>query len=59
MSVQVNGIIGFIILALDIVAILKTIQSSASVAKKTVWILIILFLPLLGLILWYFFSPRA
>ncbi len=59
MNIQANGIIGFLILFLDIWAIIKTVQSNVSALKKTVWILIILFLPILGLILWYILGPKS
>jgi hypothetical protein len=56
---MIEGLVGLVILALDIWAILKIIGSSASTAAKVVWILLILFLPLLGLIIWYFAGPKG
>jgi Phospholipase_D-nuclease N-terminal len=53
-----NGLIGLLVLAGDIWAIINVVQSSASNERKLLWILIILILPLLGLILWYFLGPR-
>jgi hypothetical protein len=46
------SILGLIILVLDILAILKIGNARADGAKKFVWSLIILLLPVLGLILW-------
>lgn len=43
---------GLIVLVLDIVCILQVIQSSMDGAKKLLWILVIILLPLLGPILW-------
>ncbi len=54
-----TGIGGFIILALDIWAIISVIGSNAGNGTKVIWVLVILFLPLLGFILWLFFGPRA
>ena len=54
---EVNGILGLIILVLDIYAILKIVQSSASTGLKAAWIAAVILLPLLGLILWYLFGP--
>jgi phospholipase D-like protein len=54
-----GGIIGLIILALDIWAIINVIQSGASTGSKILWVLLILVLPLLGLIIWYFAGPRG
>ena len=54
-----NSLLGIIVLALDIWAIVKLMDSSASSEKKVLWILLILFLPLLGLIIWLMFGPRG
>ena len=51
------SIIGIIVLILDIFAILKIAQSSATVILKAVWIVLVVVLPLLGLIIWYFVGP--
>ncbi len=54
-----NGIIGVLILAGDIWAILNIFQSSVSNEKKLIWILAVLLLPVLGLLLWFFLGPRS
>jgi hypothetical protein len=54
-----NGIIGLLILIGDIWAIMNIIRSSASNDKKIVWTVVVLILPLLGLILWFFFGPKG
>ena len=53
-----NGLLGLLILIGDVWAVINIIQSSASNEKKVVWTVVVLVLPLLGLILWYFFGPR-
>jgi succinate dehydrogenase/fumarate reductase cytochrome b subunit len=53
-----NGLLGLLILAGDIWAIINIFQSSESNEKKLLWILVVLLLPLLGLILWFFLGPR-
>ena len=58
-EVQVGGLLGLIILALDVYAIVKIIGSTASAGSKVLWILVILFLPVLGLILWMLFGPSS
>lgn len=58
MGFEYGGIIGLIILALDIWAIVKVFQSSASTSTKVIWLLIILILPVLGLILWLLAGPK-
>lgn len=52
-------VFGIIIFALDIWAIASIINTSESIGKKILWILIILILPLVGLIIWYFAGPKA
>lgn len=53
-----NGLLGLLVLAGDIWAILNIVQSSASNEKKLLWILVVVLLPLLGLVLWFFLGPR-
>lgn len=53
------GIVGLIILALDIWALLGVWGSGASVGSKVIWTLIIVILPVIGLILWYFVGPKG
>jgi len=54
-----NGLLGLLILIGDVWAIINIIQSSASNEKKLLWIVVVLLLPLLGLILWFFLGPRG
>ncbi len=54
-----NGLIGLIILALDIWAIINVLKSSAEVGMKVLWVLLILLLPVLGLIIWAIAGPRG
>ncbi len=59
MHMNVTGIGGIILLALDIWALVATIGSSESTGKKVIWVLVILFLPLVGFIAWLLFGPRS
>lgn len=54
---ELTGIGGLIILILDIYAIMMIVQSSAKTIEKIVWGLVVFFLPLIGLIIWYFMGP--
>ena len=54
-----NGLIGLIILALDIWAIINVLKSGAEVGMKILWVLLILLLPVLGLIIWAIAGPRG
>lgn len=58
MDLQITGILGFIIFIADIWAILNIIQSRESSGTKLLWIVLILILPLLGLLIWWFAGPR-
>ena len=59
MSVQVNGLIGLLVLAADIWAIVSIVQSRVSTGKQVLWILLVLLLPVVGLIIWFLLGPRA
>jgi len=59
MNFGYGGILGILILAGDIWAIINIFQSSVSNEKKLLWILVVVLLPLLGLILWFFLGPRG
>ena len=54
-----GGLLGLIILFLDIYAIIRVAQSRATPGMKALWIVLILFLPILGLILWALFGPKG
>ncbi|MCA0943282.1 PLDc_N domain-containing protein [Yangia mangrovi] len=53
------GIGGFIILVLDIWAIVSVLGSSASTGAKVLWTLLIIVLPLLGFIIWLIAGPKS
>lgn len=57
-GIEVSGIFGILLLALNIWAIIRIVDSGASTGSRVLWILLILLLPVLGLILWLLFGPR-
>ncbi len=59
MGVEVGGILGLLILIASIYAIVKTVQSSATTGAKVLWIVLVLLLPIIGLIAWFFAGPRG
>lgn len=59
MSIEVTGLLGFIVLVLDIWAIVKTLDSRNTPGAKVFWILLILMLPVLGFILWFIFGAKG
>ena len=58
MNIGYHSLWGVLILVADIWAIMNIFQSSASNEKKLIWIIVVVLLPVLGLILWYFLGPR-
>jgi hypothetical protein len=52
-----RSLIGLAILVADIWAIIQVLQSNASAVEKFLWTLIILVLPFIGLVVWYFAGP--
>lgn len=54
---EVNGIIGILILLADIYAIVKIAESSVGTGTKAVWIAVVILLPIIGLIIWFLFGP--
>lgn len=59
MGVEVGGLLGLIVLVLDVWAIVSTIQSTADTGIKVMWIVIILILPVIGFILWLLLGPKS
>jgi len=55
---EIGGIFGLLVLAANVWAILNIFQSDASTGKKALWIVLVLVLPLIGVIIWYFAGPR-
>ncbi|MEO1909361.1 MAG: PLDc N-terminal domain-containing protein [Paracoccus sp. (in: a-proteobacteria)] len=48
-----------IIFVLDVWAIAQIINTNTSTKAKLLWILLILVLPVLGFIIWYFAGPKS
>jgi hypothetical protein len=59
MGIEVGGLFGFVILVLNVWAIVRTVQSGAGTGVKVLWIVLILLLPILGLILWLILGPNG
>jgi succinate dehydrogenase/fumarate reductase cytochrome b subunit len=54
-----EGFGGLIVLIADVWAIVNILQSSVSTAAKVLWTVIVVLLPVLGFILWFFAGPRT
>lgn len=53
-----EAFLGLVILVLDIWAALKVFQSGASTGAKVLWTVLIIVLPVLGLVIWFFAGPK-
>lgn len=49
----------FLVLLLDFWAIVNVSQSNVSTGTKLAWAALIVLLPFLGLVIWYFAGPKA
>ena len=56
---EYGGIIGLLILIADIWAIINIMGSGASTGAKVLWTVLVVVLPVLGLIIWFFAGPRG
>lgn len=56
---EMGGIIGLIVLILDIWALISIVQSGASTGKKVIWAVVVILLPVLGFIAWLIFGPKG
>ena len=54
-----GGILGLIVLVLDIVAIVDTLKSSMDTGKKALWIILILVLPVIGMVLYFLIGKKG
>ncbi|HET9485936.1 MAG TPA: PLDc N-terminal domain-containing protein [Chryseosolibacter sp.] len=52
-------IIYFIILIIDVIVIIDILKSNKDTEKKVLWIIAVIFLPLLGPLLYYFMGKRT
>lgn len=58
-SFGIYSIWSVLILIGDIWAIINIFNSSATNEKKALWIVLVVLLPLVGLILWFFLGPKS
>jgi hypothetical protein len=57
--IEVGGVLGLLILIADVWAIVNIFQSPATTGAKVLWTVLVLVLPVLGLIIWFFAGPRT
>ena len=54
-----GGILGLLVLVLDIIAIVDALKSSMDTGKKALWIILILILPVVGMVLYFLIGKKA
>ncbi len=59
MGIEVSGLFAFLVLVVNIWAIVSLIQSRASTGQRVFWVVLILILPLIGFIIWLLAGPKA
>ena len=57
MIIDIGSLFGVILLIADIWAIVKTVECSATTGIKVLWVVLIVMLPLIGLVMWFFMGP--
>ncbi len=55
---EYGGILGLLVLVLDVWAIVKIFQSGAGTGKKVLWIVLVLLFPIIGFLLWFFLGTK-
>jgi len=53
-----GGILGLLVLVLDIVAIVDVLKSSINTDKKALWIIVIFVLPVVGMALYFWVGKK-
>lgn len=59
MGIRIGGFFGLLILIADVWAIINVVQSPASTGSKVFWVVLILALPVVGMLIWFFAGPRG
>ncbi|KAK8062397.1 hypothetical protein PG997_014494 [Apiospora hydei] len=54
-----GGVVGFIVLILDIIVFIEVLKSNRAPSEKLLWCLVVFFLPIAGMVIYFIFSNRA
>jgi len=57
--IQVTGLAGLLILALDIWAIAKLINADITTGRRIMWVLLVVAFPVIGFIVWLLAGPNS
>ena len=53
-----TGILGLLVLVLDIIALVDVLKSSMNTDKKILWIILIVLLPVIGMLLYFLIGKK-
>ena len=56
---EYRGLWGLLVLIADVWAIVNIVQSGADTGRKVLWVVLVIVLPVLGFVLWFFLGPRT
>ncbi|KAK3369931.1 hypothetical protein B0H63DRAFT_485790 [Podospora didyma] len=54
-----GGILGLIVLILDIIVFLEVLKSNRPPSSKLIWCLVVFLFPVIGMVIYYLFSNRS
>ncbi|ROW02169.1 hypothetical protein VSDG_02405 [Cytospora chrysosperma] len=54
-----GGVIGFIVLVLDIIVFIEVLKSNRPPLHKVLWCLVVFLFPIVGMVVYWLFSNRA
>ncbi|EAQ87123.1 predicted protein [Chaetomium globosum CBS 148.51] len=54
-----GGLIGLVVLILDIIVFVEVLKSSRTPVQKLIWCLVVFLFPVIGMIVYYLFSNRS
>ncbi|KUI54991.1 Cardiolipin synthase [Cytospora mali] len=54
-----GGVIGFIVLILDIIVFIEVLKSNRPPASKVLWCLVVFLFPIVGMVVYWLFSNRG
>ncbi len=53
-----GGLLGLVVLVLDIIAIVDIVKSSFDTGKKILWLALVILLPVLGMVLYFLVGKK-
>ena len=51
------GLMGLVVLVLDVIALVSILKSSADTGTKLLWVVLVILLPVVGMVLYFLMGP--